>query len=91
MSLDLLFYGVNGVSCSITALMLFLFERRSLMAFSFRLFTYCIIVASGAIAISSAFGDYPQPEPQQVILNVFIAALVGRAGGQVSKHLFSLH
>lgn len=84
---DLILYYSNGAACAVIALLLFWFERRSLLNIGTVLCVYLLIVSTGSVCIRTLYGTYPAPDPSELLINIAMAMITIMARGRVIWYL----
>ncbi|MHA7845412.1 phage holin family protein [Serratia sp. D1N4] len=86
MSLDSLLLVINGIACSLIALRLLAFRRgKKNHDYGAAIFAFCVIVASGTVALRLALGVYDEVDPAEALLNVALCIGVFSVKGNIKQ------
>lgn len=89
MSLETLFLIINGIACGLIALRLLAFRRgTNNHDYGAAIFAFCIIAASGTVAIRLALGVYDEVDPAEALLNVALCIGVFAARGNIKRLVY---
>ncbi|OMQ22251.1 phage holin family protein [Serratia oryzae] len=84
MSLNTLLVVINGIACGLIALRLLAFRRgKNGHNYGAAIFAFCIIAASGTVAIRLILGVYDEVDPAEALLNVALCIGVFSVKGNI--------
>ncbi|AHG21266.1 hypothetical protein Z042_17905 [Chania multitudinisentens RB-25] len=86
MNLDTLCLVINGIACGLISLRLLAFRRgNNEHDYGTAIFAFCIIAASGTVAIRLALGVYDEVDPAEALLNVALCIGVFAVKGNIKQ------
>lgn len=86
MNLDNLLLMINGIAYTLIALRLLAFRRgENKHCYGAAIFAFCVIAASGTVAIRLALGAHAEVDPAEVFFNVTLCIGVFMAKGNIKR------